>query len=366
MKKYILGLAVISTLAFTACSSSNNEEQLASSQTDTDVNVNDADATFAPVPIPQLSVGMVSEGPISDESFSQGIWDGLERFKADTGVSVKFLESAQESDFSPNLELLADQGNSLIFAAGFTMADAVLDAANKNPETNYVLVDFTEFENIPDNLTMVAFKEEEGAFLAGYLAAKTTTTDRISFIGGIKSDVISRFEYGYRAGAMHASNELGRDIEVSIQYVDSFDDTAKGKAIAIAEYSAGSDIIMHAAGGAGKGVIEAAKEQDKFVIGVDVDQVALAPDNVITSVLKNTGAVAYELSNYFNDDMNVNGGIKIYGLSDGAVGLAYNESTERLVDAAVFGDTLAVQDEIINGQLIVPGNEADFNSYVEK
>ena len=219
-------------------------------------------------------------GGVNDESFNKSAWeDGLKVLGEETGAKVGYIESNQATDYPTNLDKLVDMDCSLIYGIGFALTDAVKEVAPKNPDSNFVIVDNAGDDSM-SNLTGVVFKAQESAFTVGYIAGKTTKTNKIGFIGGIDSDVIEQFEYGYRAGANYAAKELGRKIDVVVQYAESFSDSAKGKAIASKMFSNGCDIVFHSAGGAGVGVIEAAKEAGKFAIGVDRDQLYLAPNNV--------------------------------------------------------------------------------------
>ena len=187
--------------------------------------------------------------------------------------------------------------------------------------------------------------------MVGYVAGRMTETGKVGFVGGISSGLIDQFQYGYEAGVKYAAKELGRDIDISVQYAESFSDAAKGKAIATKMYSDGCDVIYHAAGGSGTGVIEAAKEADKWVIGVDRDQAYLAPENVLTSALKLVGKAVKEVSIEAMEGKTIGGQTLTFGLKEDCVGIP--EEHGNMADG-VYEDTLKVAESIKNGELVPP------------
>lgn len=310
-----------------------------------------------------FKVAMVTDvGGVNDQSFNQSAWEGLQKAQAELGYEVKYLESKQEADYGPNLENLSDEEMNLIWGVGFMMSDAILNAAKTNPDKNYAIVD-SAYADSPANLTGVVFRAQEPSFVVGYIAARESTTGKVGFVGGIKGEVIDQFEYGYRAGVAYANKEMGTDVTVEVQYADSFADDAKGKAIATAMYANGADIVMHAAGGAGLGVIEAAKETGKYAIGVDRDQNYLAPDNVITSVIKNVGQAIYLVSKDLQEGKAIGGQTVSYGTVEGACGIA--DTTKDHVSMEVLEAAYATEVLIAESVITPPINEETFNAYIE-
>lgn len=299
-------------------------------------------------------------GGINDQSFNQSVWEGLQQVEKDTGIEVSYLESKQTSEFITNMDKMIDAGNQLIWGNGYTVADATLEAAQMNLDVTFGVIDFA-FSEVPENVFGVTFRAQESSFLAGYVAARTTKTDKVGFVGGQKSATIDAFEWGYKAGVAYAAKELGREIQVDSQYAETFADSAKGKAIANKMYNSGADVIFHAAGGTGLGVIEAAKEANKWVIGVDRDQAYLAPDNVLTSAMKNVNIAVIDLSEKMINGEHIGGQNYEYGLSDGSVGLAEGHDN---IDDAVYEDTMKLQEELKAGSITAPANEEAYNSYV--
>ncbi|MCG8618510.1 MAG: BMP family ABC transporter substrate-binding protein, partial [Desulfobacterales bacterium] len=240
----------------------------------------------------KFKVSMVTDvGGVNDESFNQSAWEGLKRAEKELGVKVGYKESRQDADYAPNMETLTDANNDLIWGIGFLMADAIKATAQINPDQKYGIIDFFYGPETPQNVACAVFQEEQPSFLVGYIAGKMTKTNKVGFIGGIKFPLIQKFEYGYMAGVKLANP----DCEILSQYAESFTDAAKGKAIANNMYQQGADIVFHAAGGVGDGLIEAAKEKNKWAIGVDKDQNSLAPDNVLTSAMKRVDNAVFSI-----------------------------------------------------------------------
>ncbi len=351
----ILTLALIVSLA--ACGGGTTDKDNSTSGTSTGDSTSKSSATAS-----SMVVGMVTDvGGINDQSFNQSAWEGLQQFSKDTNASISYLESKQESDYVTNLDKLADQNNSLIWGIGFAMADAIKTAASQYPDKTYAIVDNSYGEETPSNVIGVVFKAQEPSFLVGYIAAKTTKTNKVGFVGGIKGDVIDQFEYGYRAGVAYASKELGKDITVNVQYANSFTDQAGGKAIASSMYTKGCDIVFHAAGGAGIGVIEAAKEANKFAIGVDRDQSYLAPKNILISAMKLVGKAMNLVSTQVKDGKELGGTTQVFGMKEGCVGIPEKNPN---VDEKVLTDAKAVEEKLINESIDVPYSQATFDSYI--
>jgi basic membrane protein A len=307
------------------------------------------------------NVAMVTDtGGVSDQSFNQSSWEGLQALSKKTGAKISYVESKQETDYNTNLDKLADAENKLIWGVGFALSDAILNAAKANKDVNYAIVDNSYGDKTPENVTGVTFRAEEPSFMVGYIAAKTTKTGRVGFIGGIKSPVIDQFQYGYQAGVLYAAKELGKTINVDVQYAESFSDASKGKAIANKMFSAGCDIVFHAAGGTGVGLIDAAKEAGKFAIGVDRDQAYLAPDNVLTSALKLVNVAVEKVSEEAMNGSKIGGKTYTYGLKDGAVGIP---KENKNVKQEVYEAAIKLQDKIKDGSIVVPFDEKGFKEF---
>lgn len=345
MKKVIALImsTVIATSTMVGCASKPN----------TNVKQNTASKKY--------NAAMVTDtGGISDQSFNQSSWEGLQQFAKKTGAKVSYLESRQESDYATNLDKLADGNNNLIWGVGFAMSDAVLNAAKANKDISYAIVDNSYGTKTPSNVTGVTFKAQESSFIVGYIAGKTTKTNRVGFVGGIKSPVIDQFQYGYEAGVLYAAKELGKTINVDVQYAESFSDASKGKAIAQKMFSSGDDIVFHASGGTGVGVIEAAKEAGKYAIGVDRDQSYLAPDNVLTSALKRVNIAVEKVSEDVMNGKKVGGKTYTYGLKEGAVGIP---AVNKNLSPVVYEAAMKLEAKINSGAIVVPYDQNTYSKY---
>lgn len=307
-------------------------------------------------------IAMVTDlGGVNDNSFNESAWNGMEELKAE-GYEVSFVESAKDADYAPNLSLKTDEGNDLIWGIGFLMKGAVEEAALDNPDQLMGIIDDSFEDGELPNVTSVMFRAEESSFLVGYIASYMTKTDHVGFVLGMGGPTMDRFQYGYMAGVHHGAREQGKEVKVDAVTIESFNDTAKSKATANKMFSDGADIVFHAAGDAGKGVIEAAKDMGKFAIGVDLDQNALAPDNVMTSSLKNVNVAIRDLSKRILNGEKLGGTTVYYGLKEGGVGIA--ESSSKHVPQEILDKTKEIENKIIAGEITVPISMDEYDAFI--
>ncbi|WP_297135952.1 BMP family lipoprotein [Terrisporobacter sp.] len=296
-----------------------------------------------------LKVTMVtSVGGVTDNSFNQSAWEGLQKAKKDFGVNVSYIESKQEADYATNLETAVEGNNDLILATGFPMQQALLDAAKNYPDQKFAIVDVDYGEETPDNVICITFNENQSGYVVGLVAGKMTKTNVVGFVGGMNNVVVKRFQVGYEAGVKAANPNA----KVLAQYVNSFTDSAKGKSIATQMYKNNADIIFAAAGDSGLGVLECAKENGKLAIGVDRDQNDIAPDNIITSAMKKVDKGVYGVVKSLNEGKFDGGQVLVLGLKENAIGLA--PSTDKNVSKEVIDFVNAQSDKIISGEIVVP------------
>lgn len=302
----------------------------------------------------KITVAMITDvAGVNDQSFNQSAWEGLQRAEKELGIEVKYLESKQDSDYATNIETLVDEDVDLILGVGMKLADAIKEGSELYPDQNFVLVD----EEIDaSNIKNILFKAEESAYLAGLIAGKTTKTNNVGFIGGMELPVIDTFKYGYMAGVKAANPEA----KVQAQYANSFTDQAKGKAIANQMYSNGADIVFTCGGDVGTGAIEAAKENNKFAIGVDRDQSDLAPENVLTSAIKRVDAGVFETVKSYVNGTFEGGTTTTYGLEENAVGVP--DTTKNLVSQDILDLVEETITKLKNKEITVPKNEEEYNA----
>ena len=309
-----------------------------------------------------FKVGMITDtGGVNDESFNQSTWKGFqdaqEKFGKDK-LEIKYLESKQESDYIQNIETLMDEDTDLIIGVGYQLKDSIEESAKNYPEQKFAILDET-YDTIQENVIPVVFKEEESAYLVGVMAAKMSKTNKVGFIGGLPAPSVVRYQYGYKYGVTNTN----KDTQILEQYVNSFTDQAKGKSIAKQMQSSNADIILAAAGDSGTGAIEAAKEANKYAIGVDRDQSDLAPENVLTSAVKKLNVASYDLVKDLVDGTFKGGAEKVYGLKEGGVGIV--ENTKNLIPQDVMDYVNKEADKIKNGEIKIPKTEEEYNQLIK-
>ncbi|SCH99121.1 MULTISPECIES: BMP family lipoprotein [unclassified Romboutsia] len=301
-------------------------------------------------------IGMITDtGGVNDESFNQSAWEGLQDLKKEYGdkVEVKYLESTQDADYTPNVETFVDDEYDLIVGVGYKLEDAIKSAAKSYPEQEFAIIDAVVEA---DNVNSLTFEDNVSSFLTGLVAGKMTETGKVAFIGGIESDLLRTFEYGYKAGVLTANP----DATVSSQYANSFSDAAKGKSIANQMHSDGVDIIFTAAGATGTGAIEAAKENNKKAIGVDSDQYNLAPDNMLTSAMKNIDVAIFNLCKDMVEGNYEGGKVIVNTLATGGVGIAPTSDKNVAPDVLKYVNEMA--EKIKSGEIKVPSTKEEFEA----
>ena len=303
-------------------------------------------------------IGMISDtGGVNDESFNQSTWEGLQQAQEKYGkdkVQVKYVESSQEADYTPNIETFVEEDLDLIIGVGYKMAGAIEEASKNYPDVQFAIIDHS-YEKQPENVTSLIYEDNTAAYLAGLVAAKKTETNKVAFIGGIKSATLDKFEYGFRAGVKAANPKC----EFTVRYLNSFSDSALAKSVANQMHKDGVDVIYTAAGAAGTGAIEAAKENNKMAIGVDVDQSPLAPDNIISSTMKIVNLVGEILEDNYQG-----GQVIVNTLASGGVGLS--DTTKDHVSKDILDYVNEQAGKIKSGEIVVPENEKQYNEIVGK
>lgn len=300
-------------------------------------------------------IGFVTDwSGLGHDNLNDMILAGLMKAKTDLNFDVKVVESAAEADYIDYLTELAEEDPELIISYGFTMADATRTVAENYPDQRFVIIDDNSIEL--DNVMSVSFKEHEGSFLVGVIAGLTTETNVVGFVGGVQFALIDKFLYGYMAGV----KTVNPDAEVLFDYADSFNDPDIGMTLAIAQNDQNADVIFHAAGGTGLGVIEAAGEIGFWAIGVDSDQSNLDPEHVLCSMIKRFDNAVYEVVKSVLDG-NFEGGNMEYGLEEDAVGYldgAGNVSNQLEESADLY------KSKIISGAIVVPYDEVTYEEFI--
>lgn len=309
---------------------------------------------------PKLSVGLVFDsGGRGDKSFNDSAWAGLERAINELGIEHRVVESKSEKDYDQNLAAMADQGCDLVFAVGLGMESALKKVAATYPKTKFAIVDgLVE----ADNVRSLRFKEEEGSFLAGYLAALMSESGRVGFVGGKEIPLIKKFHAGFVAGAKTARPDV---VVLPEKYTGSWDNTDTGKLAAKALFADGADVVYHAAGKAGLGVFAAAEEAMKYAIGVDSDQDYLAPGVVLTSMVKRVDESVFQTVKDVLDGK-FESGVKVYDLASGGVGLSEMKHTKDQVGAERLAKVEEVSAKIKSGEISVPSTPEKLAEFLQK
>lgn len=303
-------------------------------------------------------------GGVDDKSFNAAAWAGLQKAQTDLGLStddVKYVETKSASDYTTNLRTFATQGYDVVIAVGFAMEDALKQVAGEFPAVKFAIVD----GNAPAgaaNCVSLKFKEEEGSFLAGYVAASVSKTKKIGFVGGMKIPLIEKFEAGYKAGAKTAG--FDPDKQVLVTYTGDWNDVSKGKSNATQLFANGADIIFQAAGKAGLGVITAAKEKGKgfYAIGVDQDQDAVEPGSVLTSMVKHIETAVFDTTKKVKEGQ-FTAGQQLYDLKQGGIGLSEMKYTKQDVPPAVLENVKKLSTLISDGKVVPPTTLSELSAF---
>ena len=325
---------------------SEAESEEASSEEDTEAETEeDIDGTG-------FKIGMVTDvGGVNDGSFNQSAWEGLQRAAENFGCEVKYIESKGDADFVPNIESFLDEDYDLIICTGYVMADAVRDAAELNPDQKFAIVDDASNADL-DNVTCMMFEQEQASYLVGLAAGYTTESNVVGFVVGQANETMNSFGYGYCAGVLDANPDA-----TILQYnANSFGDASAGKTAVNTMVTKGADVVFHAAGGTGLGVIDGCKENGIWAIGVDSDQSPLAPETILTSALKRVDNACYDATKKAILGT-LEGGVATYDLAAGGVDIA--PTTDNL-SKDVLEKIEDAKKDIIAGDLGVPKNQEEF------
>ncbi|MCP3031253.1 BMP family ABC transporter substrate-binding protein [Halobacillus sp. A1] len=365
-RRFLLMLALLLSIGFVlaACGSSDDGESSGDGG-DSEGSSEDGEESSE-----DFSVAMVTDvGGVDDKSFNQSSWEGLQAFGEENGLEegegYDYAQSDSEGDYTTNISRLVRQDYDLIYGIGYLLQPALEEVAEQNPDTNFGLVDsVSEVENI----VSITFKEQEGSFLAGVAAALKTETDKIGFVGGEDGSLIRKFESGYVAGA----KSINPDIEIDIQYAESFAAADKGKLIASDMYNNDIDVIYHASGATGNGVFAQAKDikqnnpdEQVWVIGVDRDQHeegAIGDDNVtLTSMVKRVDVAVNEIATQTMEGDFPGGEVVEYGLEDDAISIA--QTNEDAMTEDILSEIESWKEQISNGDITVPSTDEELEEY---
>ncbi len=300
-----------------------------------------------------LSVGLVFDiGGKDDKSFNQSAYEGMLAAEENMGIEGTELEpNADGSNREDLLRQSAEGGADLVIGVGFNFFDPLTAVAADYPDTKFAIIDSVVEA---DNVASVTFAEEQGSYLVGAIAAQSTGSDTVGFVGGVETELIKKFEAGFTAGV----EEVNADATVEVKYLtpdgdfSGFNDSAKGQTVASGLYDAGADVIFHASGGSGAGVFAAAAEADRLAIGVDSDQYFQVDEAeqecMLSSMLKRVDVGVYDtIAALASDEFEA--GVQVFDLSNG--GIDYSLAGGQVKDQAQIDD---LKQQIIDGDIEVP------------
>lgn len=336
-KMLALVLAVAMLLTLAACGNKDSAD---------DGTPDDGEDTDVPPVTETVKIGMVTDvGGVNDQSFNQSSWEGLQTLAAeDSSFEVQYLESKTDADYSANIQTFIDEEYDLIICVGYMLADATREAAEANPDQLFAIIDDATIDL--DNVACLMFSQQEASYLVGVVAGMMTESNTVGYVQGMVSETMNLFGLGYISGVL----SVNPDATVLQYNANNFADSAAGSAAATDMVTKGADVIYHAAGGTGAGVISACADNGIYAIGVDSDQSYLAPETVVTSAMKRVDIASQDISKAVKDGT-FTGGVHTYDLANGGVDIA---PTQDLLPAEVIEAVEAAKAGILSGEIVVP------------
>ena len=307
------------------------------------------------------NIGVVFDvGGRGDKSFNDGAYAGASKAERDLGARVRYIEPGDGSDRESGMRLFSAEKMDLVTGVGFIFTDDITQLAKEYPNIHYAAVDYSLSTDAtgklippPANLAALKFKEEEGSFLVGALAALVGKSKKVGFVGGMDFPLIQKFEAGYKAGVRYVCP----DCTVIAQYAgvtpEAFRNPGKGKELGLSQYAQGVKVIFHASGSTGLGVFEAARQTGNLAIGVDADQYSEMPGSILTSMVKRVDVAVYETIKRVKDGT-FHGGVYTFGLAENGVGYVYDEHNKGLIPDSVQARVQAIRQLIVSGKIKVP------------
>ena len=291
-----------------------------------------------------------------DKSFNEGVANGVKRFTDETGVKVMEFEVTNETQREQAMQRMVQRGATIVLGVGFAQADAINKVAGENPDRQFSIIDVFWLDR--PNLRQYNFKEHEGSYLVGVAAALSSKTGKVGFVGGMDIPLIRKFACGYVQGVKSVSDKIEVLQNMTGTTPAAWNDPTKGAELTQGQIDRGADVVYHAAGGTGMGVIRAAADAGKLAIGVDSNQNHVAPGTVLTSMVKRVDVAAYQT---FKDAMDgkFSAGIRTLGLKEGGVDWALDEHNAKLVSGDVKAKVEKAKAAIIAGGIKVHNYESD-------
>jgi basic membrane protein A len=306
----------------------------------------------------KIHVGIVFDiGGKDDRSFNAAAWQGVQRAEKDFPIVLRDVEPGNPTSIEPAMRAFAERGYNLVIGIGFAQSPIMERVAKDYPNVNFAIIDGVI--NLP-NVASLVFMEHQGSYLVGMIAAKTSKTGTLGFIGGMDIPLIHRFATGYTEGA----KAVNPNIQVIQNYVGvtdgAWNNPGKGKELSLAQIGKGADVIFTAAGNSGLGAFDAVEQQGKdangrakaFVIGVDSNQNGVKPGFVLTSMVKRVDNVVYRLIQELVAG-NFKGGFHVFGLQEDGVGYSVDQFNQNLLTPEIIAQVEEAKKKIINGEIKV-------------
>ena len=285
-----------------------------------------------------------------DKSFNEAAYRGAERWKKESGKNYLEFEIANETQREQALRRMAERGAQPIIGIGFAQGGAIEKVAKEFPKLQFTIIDSVVKQ---PNVQSVVFREHEGSFLVGMMAALVSKTGKVGFVGGMDIPLIRKFQCGYEQGVKYANPKAEVFSNMTGTTAAAWSDPSRGGELARAQFAKGADVVFAAAGGTGAGVYQAAKDSGKLAIGVDSNQNHLQPGTMLTSMVKRVDNAVYQAAKSFKP------GLTTLGLKEGGVDYALDEHNARLVPTAVKAKVDAAKADIVAGKIKVADYMAD-------
>ncbi len=313
----------------------------------------------------KIKVGIVFDiGGKNDRSFNAAAWEGVKRAEKDLNICLYDVEPGNPTSIEPAMRAFAERNFDLIIGIGFAQGPIMQKVALDYPEIKFAIVDGVIFEadgkTPKQNVASLVFREHEGSFLVGMIAAAKSKTGVLGFIGGMDIPLIHKFETGYEEGARYVNPNI-RVIDNYVGVTDSaWNNPGKGKELALNQIEKGADVIFTAAGNSGLGAFDAVEqygknaqgEANKFVIGVDSNQNGGKPGFVLTSMVKRVDNAVYDVIKEIIDG-NFKGGFHVFGLDKDGVAYAMDENNTAIIPVDVIQKTEEARAKIVSGEIKV-------------
>ncbi len=290
-----------------------------------------------------------------DRSFNQAAYEGAERFKAETGIPFHEFELQSDAQREQALRRFAEQGYNPVISVGFASASALEAVAPDFPDTHFAIIDMVVEQ---PNVRSIVFNEHEGSYLVGMLAAMASKSGKVGFVGGMDIPLIQKFACGYVQGVKAANPNAEVFQSMTGTTGAAWNDPVRGGELAKSQIDRGADVIYHAAGGTGIGVLQAAADAGVLGIGVDSNQNYLHPGQVLTSMLKRVDLATYDAMMDVNKG-NFTPGIQVMGLADDGVGYAVDDNNKALITPEMTAAVDAAKAKIISGEIVVHDYSSD-------